>query len=892
MKDSKISQLEEKIESLQSALQELTVLNDLAVTASNSTDVNRVLDTIVEKSVKALNAEQGSILLVTEQEDAPLKTLIRHQDQTSRIFSYKVGTTITGWVLHHKKSLKIDDLASDSRFKATAQEIKDIKSLLCIPIFFGGKLLGVLTVTNKKTSGAFSDSDLRLLTIIAAQSGQLIRNSQLQQEALEKKERELEQERLLTQRLRELDKMKDEFLANTSHELRTPLNGIIGLSESLIEGAAGKLSKKANVNLALIISSGKRLASLVDDILDFSRLKSQNLELQKKPLDIRLLTDLVLQFSEPLLAGKQIVLKNNIPKNISAVDGDANRLQQILHNLIGNAIKFTESGEVTVGASHRDALHDDDASPGGSEMIQISVSDTGIGIPKDKFEMIFQSFEQVDASTARSYGGSGLGLSITKQLVELHRGKIWVDSVIGNGSTFTFTLPVSKEKPEPLDAVLHLAKVRETKAVDFPAIEAGAYRGNGDINILVVDDEPVNLQVLANHLGSLNYHVEQAINGEQALKAIGSGKKFDLVLLDIMMPKMSGYEVCQKIRETYLPSELPVIMVTAKNQVDDLVEGFSSGANDYLAKPFSKTELLARIKTHLNLHHINTAYGRFVPHEFLRSLGRESILDVKLGDQVHGEMTILFSDIRGYSALSESMAPEENFNFLNAYLRRVGPVITRHNGFVSQYYGDGIMALYLGQPSDAVSAAIDMHKEVAAYNLNRQKKDRLPISIGVGLHTGPLMIGIIGDEQRLNAGVVSDAVNTASRMEGLTKFYGAPIIISEDTLTRLDDPEKFNQRFLGKVQVKGKQNPVAVFEITDGDPEKIFELKKQTKTDFEEGLSSYFAKEFTEAAVCFKKVLKIHPEDKTAQLYLERSARYMVQGVPDDWEGVEEMAAK
>lgn len=880
MKDSKISQLEERIESLQSALQELTVLNDLAVTASNSTDVNRVLDTIVEKSVKALNAEQGSILLVTEQEDAPLKTLIRHQDQTSRIFTYKVGTTITGWVLRHKKSLKIDDLASDARFKATEQEARDIKSVLCIPIFFGGNLLGVLTVTNKKTSDSFSDSDLRLLTIIAAQSGQLIRNSQLQQEALEKKEKELEQERLVTQRLRELDKMKDEFLANTSHELRTPLNGIIGLSESLIEGAAGKLGEKAIANLALIISSGKRLASLVDDILDFARLKSQNLELQKKPLDIRLLTDLVLQFSEPLLAGKQIVLKNKIPKTISAVEGDANRLQQILHNLIGNAIKFTDAGDVVVSARLQET------------MVEISVSDTGIGIPKDKFETIFQSFEQVDASTARSYGGTGLGLSITRQLVELHGGKIWVESEQGKGSTFTFTLPVSKEKPEPLDADLHLAKVRETKTADFPAIEVGAYRGNGDANILVVDDEPVNLQVLANHLGSLNYHVEQAVNGEQALKAIGSGKKFDLVLLDIMMPKMSGYEVCQKIRETYLPSELPVIMVTAKNQVDDLVEGFSSGANDYLAKPFSKTELLARIKTHLNLHHINTAYGRFVPHEFLRSLGRESILDVKLGDQVHGEMTILFSDIRGYSTLSESMSPVENFNFLNAYLRRVGPVIARHHGFVSQYYGDGIMALYVGRPSDAVNAAIDIHKGVAAYNLQRQKKNRLPISIGVGLHTGPLMIGIIGDEQRLNAGVVSDAVNTASRMEGLTKFYGAPIIISENTLAGIGDAEKFNQRFLGKVQVKGKQKPVAVFEITDGDPPEIFELKKQTKTDFEEGLNSYFAKEFTEAAVCFKKVLKIHPEDKTAQLYLERSARFMVQGVPDGWEGIEEMAAK
>ena len=238
------------------------------------------------------------------------------------------------------------------------------------------------------------------------------------------------------------------------------------------------------------------------------------------------------------------------------------------------------------------------------------------------------------------------------------------------------------------------------------------------------------------------------------------------------------------------------------------------------------------------------------------------------------------------------MTPEENFKFLNAYLSRIGPKIRACNGFVNQFQGDGIMALFLGQAENAVSASIEMQKAVSEYNDYRQTKDRRPIQIGIGLHTGPLMLGIMGDRDRMDANVVSDAVNIASRMEGLTKFYGASIAVSEDTLSHLAEVGKFNHRFLGKVQVKGKQQPISVFEITDGDSREISDLKGRTKTDFEAGLNHYFAKEFAEASVCFKNVLKTNAADKTAKLYLERSAQFMVQGVPQDWEGVEAMANK
>jgi signal transduction histidine kinase/class 3 adenylate cyclase/FixJ family two-component response regulator len=689
-----------------------------------------------------------------------------------------------------------------------------------------------------------------------------------------------ERERAMNERLRSVDKMKDEFLANTSHELRTPLNGIIGIAESLHDGVAGELSERMRSNLSMIISSGKRLTNLVDSILDFSKLKIKDLELQIKPVDIGSVTDIVLKISEPLIAGKELILKNEIKKDILPVDGDENRLLQIMHNLVGNAIKFTKSGLITVSAK----LIDD--------MVEVSVSDTGIGIPQDKIGDVFKSFEQLDASTAREYGGTGLGLAITKHLVELQGGTIRIESEVGKGSTFKFVIPCSKGKVELKSKRQEVAKVREIEKIEIvPKVEEKS-RENGEYRILIVDDDPINQQVLANHLSFDDYNITSAFNGEDALKAIQEEKKFDLILLDIMMPRMSGYEVCKRIREKYLPSELPVILITAKNQVSDLVEGFSYGANDYLAKPFSKGEFLARIKTHLNLLKINSSYERFVPHEFLRTLGHETILDVKLGDQIQKEVTIFFSDIRSYTTLSESMSPKENFNFLNAYLRRVGPVIKKNDGFVNQYYGDGIMALFLGKAEKAVTASIETQKEVVRYNKSRINKGRKPISIGVGLHTGLLMLGIIGDELRLDTGVVSDSVNTASRMEGLSKFYSASIIISEMTLSHIDNPNKYGHRFLGKVQVKGKKDIVSVYDVYDGDPEEIKQMKIETKSDFEEGLCLYFKKLFADAAVFFKKVVDLNPNDRAARLYLEHCAQYMVQGVSSDWTGIESMESK
>lgn len=700
-----------------------------------------------------------------------------------------------------------------------------------------------------------------------------------------KLQQELEQERQINEQLHKVDKLKDQFLANTSHELRTPLQGIIGLSESMIEETTLPDHQE---NLSMIISSGKRLNNLVNDILDFSKLKNFDIELLRKPLNLRVLVDIVLRNNVPLVRGKELELVNAIPEDVPAIDGDENRLQQILYNLIGNAIKFTETGRIEV-SGERGAE---------SDMILIRVKDTGTGIPANKQEAIFQEFQQADGSVSREFTGTGLGLSISKRLVELHGGQMWVESEEGKGSTFFFTLPISThpqnlmsttQKAEPMPLARHA--VSESRLAN-DGMRTAAGERQGDVRILIVDDEPINQQVFKNHLAGKGFYLTQAMNGKEAIKAIESNPAFDLVILDVMMPRMSGYEVCQQIREQFLPSELPIIMVTAKDQLQDIVQGLSLGANDYLPKPFHKEELLARINTQLDLHRIFDVAGRFVPNEFLHSLNRNRITEVELGDFAAREVTVLFTDIRGYTTLSEGMTPEQNFKFVNAFHGRMGPVVQQHKGFVNQYLGDAIMAIFPGSPEDALKAAIGMQQTLSKYNQERASQNRKPIRIGIGLHTGPLIMGIIGDQNRLDAATISDTVNTASRMEGLTKHYSTSILLSEDSMTDLLHPDAFHLRFLGPVQVKGKVKPIGIYECFDGDAPEVIANKQASKTLFEEGIEAYFARQFAKAATNFEAVIRQNPDDFTAQFFYKKTGQFITEGVPENWTGIETMLFK
>jgi len=437
--------------------------------------------------------------------------------------------------------------------------------------------------------------------------------------------------------------------------------------------------------------------------------------------------------------------------------------------------------------------------------------------------------------------------------------------------------------------------------------------------ILCVDDERIILTSLKEQLRrrfQSQYLIETVESGEEALEILEEFMEdaidMPVVIADQIMPGMKGDELLREIH-CRAPKTLKIMLTGQANA--DAVGNAVNSANlyRYISKPWEENDLAMTVteavrsydqdkkleeqnltlqEMNQDLERLNQAYERFVPRQFLGFLEKESIVDVQLGDQVQKNMSILFSDIRGFTSLSETMTPEENFQFLNSYLSQMEPVILEYDGFIDKYMGDGIMALFPTTAGNALGGAISMMKQLAAYNAGRRKFDHEPVRIGIGVNTGSLMLGTIGGNNRMDSTVIADTVNLASRLEGLTKRYKANILISSYTLDALPDPTRYNCRFLGKVQVKGKQAAVPIYEVYDGDPDDIIELKQKTKEVFEEGLRQYFDRQFIKAMGFFTQVLAGNPNDKTAQLYVERCARFISQGVPDEWEGIEIMDTK
>lgn len=404
----------------------------------------------------------------------------------------------------------------------------------------------------------------------------------------------------MSEKLKSLDNLKDEFLVVTSHELKTPLNGIIGLSEILSINSSSSLSEDERQNLELINISAKRLSNLVNDIMMFSKLKNNDISLKKERISIGMAAEVVAKFCEISADNKNVSIINLIDSCAPYVLGDDERIEQILFNLLGNAVKFTNEGTVTLAYTVNE------------DFMEISIEDTGIGIPKDKLQSIFNIYEQADG-VSEKYGGTGLGLYISRRLVELHGGKIGAKSTVNKGSKFTFSLPLYKCKVEAKEADYEIA----TNEFENIEIEQSSYKKSAAslieeieylktqkrYKILIVDDDFVNQRVLERYLSSYNHLVFKASTAKESLKLLEKMNDFDLIILDMMMPDLLGYEVAAIIREKKSIFELPILIMTANSSLENLVVAFECGANDYLTKPFNKHELLARVNTLVNLKH-------------------------------------------------------------------------------------------------------------------------------------------------------------------------------------------------------------------------------------------------------------------------------------------------
>jgi len=287
-----------------------------------------------------------------------------------------------------------------------------------------------------------------------------------------------------------------------------------------------------------------------------------------------------------------------------------------------------------------------------------------------------------------------------------------------------------------------------------------------------------------------------------------------------------------------------------------------------------------------------TASNRFVPYEYLDFLQRDNIEEIKLGDHVSAEMAVMFSDIRSFTTISEQMTPQENFDFVNHYLSQVSPIIRNEQGFVVKFLGDGMMAIFPYGVDYAVRAGINKIGQVRKLNIERHQRGQAPIEVGIGIHTGHMMVGMIGEHNRMQGDAFSDNVNLTSRIEGLTKYYAASLIISEETYLRLEEPGSYLIRFLGRVQVKGRKRPIGLYEVYDADPGEIRDLKRKTQPEFDQAVKLYIAGKFPEAWDKFARILQVNPQDQTTRTYLARVEMHIDEGHNANWDGVEVMTSK
>src|SRR4030095_13685083 len=449
---------------------------------------------------------------------------------------------------------------------------------------------------------------------------------------------------------------------------------------------------------------------------------------------------------------------------------------------------------------------------------------------------------------------------------------------------------------------------RLAQAIDAPTIsaitleEAGrVIKSNGGV-VLLWDEATERLKILASS-GEL-FFVEEKLYSEIRLlsKILLSGQSeiiTDISALSqagIRLPDLrsviySALKVNKRTMGAIILSSNELVQYTAADLKLLTTLALQSSAAIESALLYEKNLREAKEREEA-MRLVYEATGKFVPYEFIGSLGHNVITDVRLGDQVEKIVTVLFSDIRDYTSLSEQMSPEENFKFVCAFNERMGPAIRRHHGFINQYLRDAIMAIFPRNAEDALLAAIEMQKEVQDLNRIRVSNNQTPIQIGVGMHTGSLIMGITGDESRMDATTISDTVNIASRLESLTKHYSVSIILSDSSLKQIAEREAFHLRSLGLVQLKGKREAVEIHECFNSNPSPDMEKKLNTLAAFNEGVSFFLNKSFHEANVAFKKVVDTDPGDHTAKFFYRNTKKIIDEGVFENGTGIVAMHEK
>ena len=482
-----------------------------------------------------------------------------HSDQVDNFSSFPAGKSMTSYVFKTQKSLLATKKTKKKLIESGEIELfgADSEVWLGVPLKNAGKIIGVLAVQSYKDEDAYNESDMKMLEFV---SGQISLS-------IDRKGAEDELKKALLSAT-ESDRLKSAFLATMSHELRTPLNAIIGFSDIITD----KLPVEEIVGFCKTInSSGHHLLSIVEDLFDITLIESGEIKIYKSEKNLHSVMKEVLEI---IKIEQQKTNKTNIELNLKIPDENQNltiytdlsKLKQILINLLKNALKFTQRGQVTYGYCIK--------TKSGHRKLQFFVQDTGIGIPKEKQGIIFDLFRQADETHTRNFGGTGIGLSISKKLAKFLGGEMWLESETNKGTTFYFTIPL-----------------KETKLIAPSIIEKTKTKtGHPNKTILIAEDDESSFEYLNAVLVKANYHIIWAKNGEEAVNLCQKHKSIALVLMDINMPMMNGYEATKLIKKSR--PDLPVIAQTAYAIAGDREKAFAEGCDDYISKPIKREELL------------------------------------------------------------------------------------------------------------------------------------------------------------------------------------------------------------------------------------------------------------------------------------------------------------
>lgn len=541
----------------QDKLAELKVLYDVAVAANREESVDQLLERAIERLCVDLGITHASVMLFDQDQQVLRVRAIRGYKPGAEGVVLRLGEGVIGTVAETGRPLLIPDVRAEPRY---VEVDPDVRSELSVPIMLGSQAIGVLDVQSMK-GAAFTENDLRLLSTMAGQIAAIISNAQLvdvlvaSQQQLAERNRALQEMNL---RLQELDRLKSQFLANMSHELRTPLNSIIGFAEVLADGLAGNLNEEQDEYVGYIHSSGQHLLSLINDVLDLSKIEAGKMKLDVRPYHLRDVVAEVQTTFAPLVARRQQHFKVDLAADLPALHGDAFRIKQVLINLLSNAHKYSpDGGLITLAAQLRDP-----------DTVMLSVIDTGPGIKPEYHQVIFEEFRQADSGLTREFEGTGLGLTICKRLIELHGGQIWVESEYGHGATFSFVLPV----------------VGPGGVARRPAVAPRT--------ALIVEDDKQFAHLLSLHLRQAGYEPVTVTSGVDALPNARRLRP-TLITLDIMLPDLSGWSVLQALKSDTELRDIPVLVVSV---IEDPERARSLGAVDYLVKPLDRNALLAVLR--------------------------------------------------------------------------------------------------------------------------------------------------------------------------------------------------------------------------------------------------------------------------------------------------------